>query len=343
MCTVKRASLILLASLAILAALLGGYLLARPGESRQRLERTQSELAAANAELVRLKAESAALRDARAEIAKLTGELTELRSAQKELAASKKPEATPKPAAKSSTAQASGGYPGKNLRKMMEAPGMREMMKKQQATQVTMTYAGLIDQLDLDDQEKEAFKQLLADGMAKKTEIGMKMMDDTLTPAQRQAIQTEMKAADDASNAAIRSFLNDDTDYQTFQSWEETLPERTQMNMIGRSLFASSNEPLTPDQEEQLIAVMANARKTAGAQSAPSSPDRFDPATFTPEGIQKALQQYDAQAQAVAQGAASVLSPGQLETFTKMQAQFRSMTETGLQMSAAMFGGAPAK
>lgn len=339
----SRPLIIVGASIALLAAALADFFGTRPGEEKQRLERAQSELAAAQTELASLRVDAAALKEARAEIARLSDALTEARRARSEMAALKKAEAPSKPAANAPSPPAAGGFSGKTFRKMMDSPGMREVVKNQQKAQVGTSYAGLIDQLGLSDEEKETFKDLIGDAMTKKSELGLKLMDESLTPEQKQAIQTEMKAAGDASDAAIRTFLNDDTDYQAFQSWQETLPERTEMNMIGRSIFASSEEPLTPDQEEQLIGLMANARKSVSTSGGAGSQAGFDPGAFTPEGMKQTLQQYDAQAQMVAQGAASVLSPAQLETLAKMQSQIRSMTETSLQMSAAMFGGPPAK
>jgi hypothetical protein len=339
----KRPLLILSLLLAVVGTLLAGFVLVRKDDNQRLLERTQSELAAAQEDAAHAKAQSAELREIKAENARMKKQIAELSNVRAELAKLKEKSAQPEPAPPAAIAQPTGPQAGNAFRKMLEAPGMREMMKKQQATQVTIAYSGLMTQFGLNDEEKDAFQKLLGDRMAAESELGLKMMDETLTPAQRQEITAQIAAADAASDTTIRDFLNSDSDYQIFKNWQETLPERTEMNMYGRNLFNSSGEPLTPDQEEQLIGLMANARKAPPALNTNTSPQSFDPAALTPDAIKQALEHYDTQAQAVAQGAAAILTPAQLKTLAAMQSQIRSMTEAGLQMSATMFGGKQGK
>jgi len=313
-------------------AVVAGWLIANPAELKRQLAETQNDLRTTRAEVVRLKKELA---------------LKPALVSRQDFSSPAPPQATaPAPPTQGETPvkPSAPGTPaetlGKSLRKMMEAPGMKAAMKQQQAVQLSLRYAPLIDKFNFNDQEKEAFNQLLADRMSAQTDLGLKMMDTSLTPEQRKQLSADYQTAKQASDAAIKNFLNDDGDYQTFQKWEDTSPERMQMQMMGTSLFASSAEPLSAQQEQQLIDTMYQARKQSDTKGQDlSSPANFDPAKFTEEGLQNLLKALDANSQTVAQNAKSFLTPGQLQTLANMQSQMRSMTESSMRMAQTMFGG----
>ena len=166
----KRSVLISLVAILAVTATVAGIFLAQPNPMAPRVKQLEFDLSKANNEITRLKAEY------------------------DKLLAAKKPDPTiahgDAPATKTLTAataasQAAPASSGDALRKMMEAPGMKEMMRKQQEVQIDMTYGKLFQQLGLSDKELDNFKQLLADRQSKQTEVGMKMMDSSLTTEQR--------------------------------------------------------------------------------------------------------------------------------------------------------------
>jgi hypothetical protein len=169
-------------------------------------------------------------------------------------------------------------------------------------------------------------------------DLGLKLMDSSMTPDQRRQAGSTYQAARQASDAAIQYFLNDDRDYQTFQQWEDTAPERMQMQMVGESLFAASAEPLSAQQEQQLLDTMHQARKQSGQGQDAKGPPNFDPSNFTEDGIRNELQKVDANSQTVMRNAASFLTPGQLQTLANMQSQSRGMLESSMRMASSMFG-----
>jgi hypothetical protein len=222
----------------------------------------------------------------------------------------------------------------KGLADMMKNPAMREMIKQQQVAQIDLHYGGLISRFGLDDTEKANFKQLLAERMGIETDMGLKLMDEALTPPQREAIIKEMNDAKKQSDDKIKTFLNSDDDYNAWTQWEGTKAERTQLEM-GRPLFAQ--EPLTSEQEEQLVAVMQRASKLPSPYPDLTKPGT-NPVQITPQMVDQQLARYDQQAQAAYQEAASFMSPKQLEALKAMQKQMRDMTEAGIKMSVMMFG-----
>jgi hypothetical protein len=202
-----------------------------------------------------------------------------------------------------------------------------------------MQYAGLMSKFNFNDGEKADFKKLLADRLQREAELGFKMMED-LTPDQRAALVKEYEDGKTASDAQIRDFLNSDADFKTFKDWQETRGERMQLD-LGRALFTSSGEPLSPDQEQQLITTMHNVNSQPSSVPDLSKPQNFDPQKLTPADIDKQMASYDEKAQAVAAQAAQFLTPKQVETLRTMQQQWRTMAESGLRMAATMFGTQP--
>ena len=337
-------NLVLFLCFALLAAgiAIGGWMLSRPNP--------------ANPEIAKLEAE---LKEARQKITRLTDTLEQeyAEKRKRELAAaaaSKTKTTTVTPASKPDTkdSAAKSKEPAgttaavapskragvKALREMMETPGMKEMIKKQNLVQLEMIYGGLFKKFGLNEEEKENFKMLLGERTGAQTDLGMKVMDESLTPEQRKQLTEDYEKAKKASDERIRTFLGDEGDFKTFQHWEDTQPERMQLEMMGgRSHFQTAGEPLTAEQEEKLIDLMTSVRNAPSKLPDISKPENFWAGEMSDEFIQKQIEKIDADAKTVAQNAAGFLSAIQLQALGKMQEQTRTMTEAGLKMSGAMF------
>jgi hypothetical protein len=232
-----------------------------------------------------------------------------------------------------------GGRPGAGFADMLKSPEMREMVKQQQIAQLDMQYGGLIARFGFDDAEKANFKQLLGERLGAEFEIGLKMMDTSLTKEQRRAVAAELEAAHKASDEKMRFFLNDEDDFAAYKNWEDTKGERMQIEM-GRGNFSSVGEPLSPDQEQQLVNVLHETNSRPSDVPDMSKPENFDPTRLTDNDIAKQLASYDRKAEAVAQQAAAFLSEKQMQALREAQKQWRAMAEMGMKMSAKMFEGA---
>ncbi len=308
----KRSALILLVTLFVASACIVGFLLAQPNPMAPRVKALELELSKAQAELTRLKAEYDKLLAARKpdpQIAHADG-----------------------PAAPAKQDGSAG-----SIRRMMDAPGMKEMLPRQQEVQIDLTYGRLFQQLGLNDKERDNFKQVLAARAAKQNELSMKMMDASLTADQRKAIAAEMTATKNESDAAIQKFLNNADDFKTFQQWDDTQQEHMQLQ-LGASIFDAAGAPLSEDQRNQLIDLMASARKAPNQTPDLNDPRNISPASLSADGIAQQLARMDADNQRVLDQAAAFLNPAQLEALKQMQQQLRSMTEAGMRMSSVMFG-----
>lgn len=314
-------------------------LVSQEGQLQTQMEASQGAVKKLEAEVKALRAERDTLKsDAR----RLEQQLASTSQQVKALS-----EAAAKPSVAGQGSQpvmgAAGGRPMKDtMTEMMKNPAMREMAKQQQIAMIDLQYGGLFSQFQLDETEKANFKQLLAERVGFESDLAMKMMDDKLTPQQRQAMIQEVKAAKTQNDDKVRTFLNSEQDYQAFQQWEDTKNERMQLSM-GQSAFSGAGEPLTAQQEQQLVNAMYEVRKQPSTVPDLNKIENFDPRHLDAAGLERQLAKLDANARQVYERASAFLSPNQLKALKTMQDQQRSMAEYGLKMSASMMNGQPKK
>jgi hypothetical protein len=214
---------------------------------------------------------------------------------------------------------------------------MRAMAKQQQVAMQDMQYADLYKALQMKDDEQTYFKQLLADRASTLTDLGFRLMDSSLSADDRKAITDEINQQKDLSNQHIRDFLNNDADFNTFQHFEDTKGERM---MLSMSKGAFSAEPLSPQQEQQLIDTMHTVATAPGnATNMGGGPEKFDPNSFTQANIDQQLQTMDRNAQTVRQAAVQFLSPRQIDFLKQSQDSMRAMAATSLNMMKSMSSG----
>lgn len=237
----------------------------------------------------------------------------------------------------SPTATPVGGQAGA-LREMLKNPAMKAMMEQQQAMQVEASYARLMDQLQLTDEEKAHFKKLLVDKQKVETDLGMKMLDPNLSPEQRKQIVAQAEKNKKTYDDAIKTFLNNDSDWNNFQAYEDTKPERTSFDAMGRTLFASSSEPLTQQQEQILMNTMTQVRKSPTQEQLALSKSLQDPSQINDANISRLLEMMRMNNQRILEQSATTMTPGQLRTLEQYLAQNLKNTETGLKMGSIITG-----
>ncbi len=226
------------------------------------------------------------------------------------------------------------GGPAASLQDMMKNPAMRDLLMQQQAVQIETSYARLFEYLQLSDEEKAHFKKLLVERGKLETELGLKMLDPNVTPEQRQKLITEAEKNKAAYDQTIRGFLNNDSDWSTFQRWEGTKPERTSFEAMGRSLFNASGEPLSTQQEDQLITLMAQVRQSPTPEQAALSRMIQEPSQLNDANFQKMLDYQKATNQRTLQEASAFLSPAQLKSLQTYHDQLLETFKTSWQMSS---------
>lgn len=274
------------------------------------------------------------LKEARQAIAKLKAELVRKASPPAPLAIMPKASETE---ASASAPDATAQQP--SLREMLATPSMRAMMEQQQVAQIEVGYAQLFEQLQLSPEEKEHFKSLLIARQKMQTELGLQLMDPNLSEAKRAELMAEAKHQSSVYDATIKSFLNDDNDWVSYKSWENTQPERSQYNAMGRSLFSASGEPLSNQQEDQLLKLMSDVRLSPSSVGGLNDQTGTDPNKLTDEVIEQQMEQLASNKRIIYERSAEFLTAGQRQTLNAYLDQMMSVSKSGIEISKMILRG----
>jgi hypothetical protein len=324
----------------------GGYLFRDTGavEAARVAEGLRSGL---EAKVKTLEGEVAEARKAREDVAASAGaereraakELAEVRAKLKEAEEKIAKAAKAAPVAQASVAVKAEGGVAKSMAEMMKDPAFKEMAKTQQVAMLDFEYGKLFERFKLSDGEKQDLKNMLAERKSKEMDFGLAMMAGEKDEKKIAEGVKALEAFKAESDAKIRTFLNNEEDFQKYKNWEETKGERMQLNMSGAA-FSNVGEPLTSEQEDRLVAAMHAARTQVKDLPDLQKPENFKPENMTSEMVERMMKSYDSQASQVAQQAADFLSPKQIEALKTMQQTQKTMQEMGLKMmSSGAFGG----
>jgi hypothetical protein len=229
-----------------------------------------------------------------------------------------------------------GGF-GKMISNMLQDPEMKKFVRDQQRAMLDPLYSPLIKQMGLSPEEAEKFKDLLSDNMMKSTEKASSIFAAGTNHA---ALMANLTADQANFEEQVKSFLGESR-YGQYKDYQETVGERTQLNMFKQQ-NAASDYPLSEMQMEQILVFMKEEKKSAGnsALSGFGSPGN-NPANFqamlSSDQTDKLLQSQEAINQRVYERARTVLSPQQMEDFGKFQANQMQTMRMGLSMARKMF------
>ena len=177
---------------------------------------------------------------------------------------------------------------------------------------------------------------MIAERVQGETELSLRLMEAGMPEEQKKTVFKALADAKDASDLKIKSFLNNEQDYQMFQSWEGSKAERMALTM-GHAAFSAVGEPLTTQQEDQLVNSMTSARTRRTDVPDLSNVKSLASMTGDEKELARVTAAFNTQAQEVYAAAASFLSPKQLEALKTMQDQQQAMQAAGLKMGASMF------
>jgi hypothetical protein len=227
-----------------------------------------------------------------------------------------------------------GGF-GKLLSKMMEDPNTRKFIRDQQRQMMDQLYSPLVKQMGLTPEEADRFKDLLADNMMKGADKASALFGgDSLTNRVEMAktMAAEQKNFDDQ----VKDFLGD-ARYAQYKDFQQTAGERTQLNLFKQQTAGSDN-PLSDQQTEQLLAFMKEEKQNVAATTGQPLPGTGQDganlqAMLSDEQTEKLLQSQEAVNQRVYERARGVLAPDQLDAFAKFQTNQLQMMRLGMSMA----------
>jgi hypothetical protein len=242
-----------------------------------------------------------------------------------------------------SLAEAKTNNPLHGMAAMFKDPKMREMIKSQQKAvfgpMIAKQYSDLFKQLNLTPDQSAAFKDLIEKKMLTGADAGFSMMDDSLDASQRADNAKQVKSQVDDIDNQIKQYLGDDN-YQAFQSYEKTVPDRMSIGQFNDA-FAGTPNALTDAQQNQLVQAMSDARNnfkwTSGLNQKDPGMTGDMSTLLTDDNINKFVQESEQFDQQFLTRAQQILSPEQFTAFGGFQKTQRDMQVTGLKMASQMF------
>ena len=228
-------------------------------------------------------------------------------------------------------AASAGGLPnvkGNMLAEMMKNPEMLKALRQQQAMMVKLQYGPLARQLNLSPEQTDSLCQILTDKAVRGMETGAATLSggDPGNPAPTPADQAK------ETDSALQALLGD-AGYKAFQDYQTTVADRTLLNTFKNNFV---DNPLSDDQEQQLLQVMSSTRQSVAGPNPP------DLSQLSPEDrLAKAgqlLQQQEEINQQVLSQASGFLSRDQLQTLGASQSNLVSLQKAGMAVAQKMLG-----
>ena len=219
----------------------------------------------------------------------------------------------------------------KTARKMWDSPAGRAMMNRGVKLAVGMMYDDYIEGLNLTKEESAYFKNLLGREISKQQELGMKMM--SATSEERMAMAGDLEKLRQQSDEDIKTFLNNDEDYERYKAYKERLPEHQQLDGI-RATMESKGEALDAATQDQLVEAMYKVRTESKGPDF-SGPDALK--EMAKGNMAESFERnWDSQQQALRNETSKFLRPTQQEAFQDYQKQMKEMQLMGLRMADQM-------
>lgn len=228
------------------------------------------------------------------------------------------------------------------LAEMFKSPEMKKMIQSQQQTVlgpiVEKTYADYFGSLQLTPEQNATLKDLIMKKMMVGANMGVAMLGGDLTDQQRSDLMQQTKDQTTAADNAIKQFLGD-ANYQQFQDYEKTIPDRMTLNTFKDQLGASA--ALNADQQTALLQAMTDERQKFKFTTDFSDQNNVSAnmgSMFTEEKINQFQSEQAQLNQLYVNRAQSILSPDQLNSYQQFLASQRDMQAMGMKMAAKMFG-----
>jgi hypothetical protein len=221
---------------------------------------------------------------------------------------------------------------------------MRELLKDEARSGVARNVnalfkSGLASQLQLNDTQSEALKQLLTQkGSLMWEQFLVPMMTGEIDEGSMAAAGKDIRQALDDNGQQIRMLLGNDG-YDTYQWFDKTEPERDRLDNFAKQ-SAGAEQPLSDDQKAQLLGIMTDERARFQFQVDIGDPSRLDYEhwydNFTPDKIDAYSSEVGQLNDLILQRAQSVLTPEQAASFKDFMEKQVQQSRLTARMTTAM-------
>lgn len=212
------------------------------------------------------------------------------------------------------------------LATLSKNPALQSLIASQQSAIIGITYSALLDHFKLAPDERDYLEKLLMEKQMVQVNLGMQMLNASLSPQERGALGRQIQQGMQDSEAKIKTFLNDDQDYGYYQTYAQQEPERLEVGMFTQSVGG-----LDATTSEALATMLSDSRN-----SYPFTVNFYDhrnfgnPAVLNSAAINQFLDEQTKFQSDVAEKASTLLTPAQQEAFKQNQAAVRQMTKMQL-------------
>lgn len=237
-------------------------------------------------------------------------------------------------------AGSSGSAPGMSsadMADMMKSPSMKAMINAQQKALVEDSNKSLFEYLDLPAEDQKALMDILVDKQQTLVATGLEAAG--LSPEEAQELFANLPNYD----SKIKDLLGDEK-YETYQTFQETQPERMQLDAFKQSLGADA--AMDDTQMESLMLAMYEIRRddfpTQSYQQNSFLPGGSSPADWNDEVVAQHLEKLSNLHQEFLTSAQGILTEPQMEIFANSLKQEFARQKMVID-SARMFFGVNSK
>jgi len=221
------------------------------------------------------------------------------------------------------------------LAEMMDSPEMQETMKMQlETTVINPVFGNLIKELGLDEMDSETFRDLLAHRFMVGASAGIKMMN--ADKEQRAELKQQIKQGEETVDAMIKDVLGEEGN-KKYEEYKNTIGERMACNQFSQQLSLSGST-ITPEQNNQLVSAMHNAKLEAQKSGDYFNAEDADPGDFDDANVQKFQQQQQLINNKTLAQSKEILNEKQYEKFELFLVNLQKQQEMQLKMAQKMFG-----
>ena len=224
---------------------------------------------------------------------------------------------------------------GDMFRQWAESDAGKRMQEAQNKRKAGRLFGPLVQDLALGEEDREYFLEIAGASAGAEEALWGELM--TAGDEDREKILEEWEAENSERSAAMKEFLNDDSDWERYQNYESRLEEYEQVQGLKRAM-EGAGVPLTLEQEAQLVEVMYDARQKTGMNERWQGRGVLN--QLDEPGIADRLEtDWQSNQEAMSSGVSSVLSPEQVEAFNSSQSRTIRQVTQGLRMMEAFTGG----
>lgn len=158
-----------------------------------------------------------------------------------------------------------------NFMAMMDRPEVQRMVAMQQKAALDARYSSLFKDLALTPDQLDKFKDLLVEKRTAMMDVMAAARGQGINPRSNPEAFAKLTADAQAEiDANIRSTLGE-TGFAEYQNYEQTIPQRNVVNQLEQRLSYSST-PLTAQQSDQMISILAATTKSSSKPNAVPAP-----------------------------------------------------------------------